>query len=297
MSIAKDERAPKGDDQMTPVLDVERVEDNFFRGIATPSGHGRSFGGQVIGQALMAATRTVETDRPAHSLHAYFMRPGNAAEPVLYQIERDRDGGSFTTRRVVAVQAGRPILNMACSFQIEEPGLSHQDDMPEVPGPDGLENEQELAQRYGDEIDPGFRKFLLKRRPIEVRPCELRPPFAQTGPLKRQAAWMRARVEMPDDRLLHRSALAYTSDMGLLGSSLTRSGVGFGRRDMMVASLDHALWIHGDFRMDEWLLYDMDSPWAGGARGFTRGRIFTRDGRLVANVAQEGLIRQITPKG
>jgi len=292
-----DTRAPKGEDHLTPILDVERVEDNFFLGIATPEGRGRSFGGQVIAQALMAATRTVDPDRTAHSLHAYFMRPGDATKPVLYRIERDRDGGSFNTRRIVAIQSGNPILNMACSFQIEEPGFEHADEMPDVPGPEELLNEQQLAEKYADEVEPGYAKFLKKPRPIEVRPCEIRPPFADTGPLMRQAAWMRARHEMGDDPLMHRAGLAYTSDMGLLGASLTRAGVGFGRRDMMVASLDHALWMHGAFRMDEWLLYDMDSPWAGGARGFTRGRIFTADGRLVANVAQEGLIRKMTPKG
>lgn len=290
-------RAPKGTDQLTPILDVEPIEHNYFRGIATPAGRGRSFGGQVVAQALMAAQCTVDTDRPAHSLHAYFMRPGDATKPVLYQIERDRDGGSFTTRRVVAVQHGHPILNMAASFHVEEPGLSHQDDMPDVPAPETLMNEHQLAEKYADRLNEPYLRFLRKPRPVEVRPCEDRPPFVETGPLMRQCAWMRARSMMGDDRLIHRAGLAYTSDLGLLGTALTRHGHSFGRNDMMVASLDHAIWIHGDFRMDEWLLYEMDSTWTGNARGFTRGRIFTRDGRMVANVAQEGLIRKITPKG
>ncbi|MGR3322425.1 MAG: acyl-CoA thioesterase [Pseudooceanicola sp.] len=296
MTDASANRAPAGDDELTRILDVERVEENYYRGIATPSGQGRSFGGQVIAQALMAATRTVDESRAAHSLHAYFMRPGNAAEPVLYQIERDRDGGSFTTRRVVAVQAGRPILNMAASFQVEEPGMHHQDEMPDVPPPESLLNEQDLAEKFRENLGDTYYKFLRRARPIEVRPCEPRPPFEETGPILQQHAWMRARAQMPDNAGLHRTALAYTSDMGILGASLTRNGVSFGREDLMVASLDHALWIHEDLRMDEWLLYVMDSTWSGNARGFTRGRIFTRDGRLVANVAQEGLIRQVTKR-
>ncbi|OWU85268.1 hypothetical protein ATO6_09620 [Oceanicola sp. 22II-s10i] len=290
-------RAPEGDDELTRILDVEQIEQNFFRGIATPEGTGRSFGGQVIGQALAAATRTVDPDRAAHSLHAYFMRPGNAAQPVLYRIERDRDGGSFNTRRVVAIQNGQPILNMAASYQVSEPGLHHQEEMPDVPPPDDLLNEQQLAEKYAANLPEGYGKFLRKERPIEVRPCEPRPPFQDAGKILQQHSWMRARIAMPDDPALHRAALAYTSDMGIIGSSLTRNGVSFGRRDLMVASLDHALWMHDDMRMDEWLLYVMDSPWTGNARGFARGRIFTQDGRLVANVAQEGLIRQITKKG
>lgn len=295
MSQATD-RAPAGEDELTPILDVEPIEENYFRGIATPGGEGRSFGGQVIAQALSSATRTVEADRPAHSLHAYFMRPGDATKPVLYRVERDRDGGSFATRRIVAVQSGKPILNMACSFHVEEPGLAFQDEMPDVPGPEGLMNETQLAETYRENLHPMHHKFLTKRRPIEVRPCEDRPPFVQTGPIARQAAWIRTQNALPDDPHLHRAALSYASDLGLIGAALNRGGTGFGRPDMMVASLDHALWLHGAFRMDEWLLYEMNAPWAGGARGFTRGRIFTRDGRLVADVAQEGLIRQITPK-
>lgn len=296
MTEATPDRAPEGEDELTPILDVEPIEEDYFRGIATPDGKGRSFGGQVIAQALSAATRTVEADRPAHSLHAYFMRPGDATKPVLYRVERDRDGGSFNTRRIVAVQNGKPILNMACSFHVEEAGIEFQDEMPDVPGPEGLMNETELAQKYRDNLHPMHHKFLTKRRPIEVRPCEDRPPFVETGPVVRQAAWMRTQNALPDDPHLHRAALAYTSDLGLIGAALNRAGMGFGRPDMMVASLDHTLWLHGAFRMDEWLLYEMNAPWAGGARGFTRGRIFTRDGRLVADVAQEGLIRQVTPK-
>ncbi len=273
------------------VLSVEPIEQDFFRGIATPRGRGRSFGGQVIGQALMAATETVEADRPAHSLHGYFMRPGDATKPVLYQVERDRDGGSFTTRRVVAIQHGKPILNLAASFHVAEPGLSHQDEMPDVPGPELLENEEQLGERLADKLPDTFLDWLRTPRPIEMRPTVLRPPFDPSARAAVQNLWFRVRAPIGDDARLHRAALAFSSDFGLLGVSMLPHGRGFTDPDMQFASLDHALWIHDDFRMDEWLLYSMDSPWAGGARGFNRGRVFTRDGRLVANVAQEGLVR------
>ena len=282
-------------DALVGILDVEPVEQNFFRGIATPGGRGRSFGGQVIAQALMAAIKTVPEDRPAHSLHGYFMRPGDATAPVLYQVERDRDGGSFTTRRVVAVQNGKPILNLATSFQVEEPGLTHQDDMPDVPPPEDLKTEEELAENWEGELPEQFRKWLRIPRPVEMRPVTPRPPFTRV-PAREQAFWFRVPGHIGANPALHRAALAFASDFGLLGTAAYVHAKAFADPDMQFASLDHALWIHGDVRADDWLLYTMDSPWAGGARGFTRGRIFTRDGRLVADVAQEGLIRRIGAK-
>jgi acyl-CoA thioesterase-2 len=276
------------------VLTVEPVEEDLYRGIATPRGRGRSFGGQVIGQALMAATETVDADRPAHSLHGYFMRPGDATKPVLYQVERDRDGGSFTTRRVVAIQHGKPILNLAASFHVAEPGLAHQDDMPDVPAPESLESEEQLGERLADKLPETFLKWLRMPRPVEMRPTVLRPPFDPSARAPVQNLWFRVRAPIGNDTRLHRAALAFASDFGLLGVSMLPHGRGFTDPDMQFASLDHALWIHDDFRIDEWLLYAMDSPWAGGARGFNRGRVFTRDGRLVANVAQEGLVRDRT---
>lgn len=282
-------------DGLVSVLDVEAVEEDFFRGIATPGGRGRSFGGQVIAQALMAATRTVPSDRPAHSLHAYFMRPGDATKPVLYQVERDRDGRSFTTRRVVAIQHGKPILNLAASFQIEEPGLFHQDDMPDVPAPEDLPTEEERLASFEGEVPEMFRKWTRVPRPVEIRAVTLRPPLTRE-PSFEQTYWFRIPGNIGDDPQLHRAALAFASDMGLLGTSAHVHAKAFADPDMQFASLDHAMWIHGDFRADDWLLYTMDSPWAGGARGFNRGRIFTRDGRLIANATQEGLIRQITPR-
>ena len=283
-------------DALVGILDVEPVELNFFRGIATPGGRGRSFGGQVIAQALMAAIKTVPDDRPAHSLHGYFMRPGDATAPVLYQVERDRDGRSFTTRRVVAVQNGKPILNLAASFQVIETGLAHQDDMPDIPPPEDLKTEIELAEENPDVLPEGFVKWLRSPRPVEIRPVTLRPPFDRT-PRREQAFWFRVPGHIGDNPSLHRAALAFASDFGLLGTSSFAHGKAFADAGMQYASLDHALWFHGDADASDWLLYTMDSPWAGGARGFNRGRIFTRDGLLVANVAQEGLIRQVEPKG
>ncbi|MEZ5716457.1 MAG: acyl-CoA thioesterase II, partial [Paracoccaceae bacterium] len=258
-------------DALVGILDVEPVELNFFRGIATPGGRGRSFGGQVIAQALMAAIKTVPADRPVHSLHGYFMRPGDATAPVLYQVERDRDGGSFTTRRVVAVQNGKPILNLAASFQIEEPGLSHQDTMPDVPPPEGLKTEAELAEAYEGDLPDLFRKWLRTPRPIEMRPVSLRPPFTRE-PQGEQSYWFRVPGTIGANPAMHRAALAFASDFALLGTAAYAHGKAFADPDMQFASLDHALWIHGDVQADDWMLYTMDSPWAGGARGFNRGR-------------------------
>jgi acyl-CoA thioesterase-2 len=278
------------------VLNVEPVERDFFRGPATPDGRGRSFGGQVIGQALMAAIRTVDAGRPVHSLHGYFIRPGDATAPVLYQVERDRDGGSFTTRRVVAIQNGAVILNLAASFHVRESGLSHQDAMPDVPGPEAIETEEVLAERMADQLPEGYLRWLRTPRPVDFRPVEPRPPLDRRARPPAQNVWMRVAGPLSDDPAVHRAALAYVSDYGLLGTSVVGHGKAFGDPDMQFASLDHAVWFHDDFRVDDWLLYAMDSPWAGGARGFNRGRIFTRDGRLVASVAQEGLVRKVVPK-
>lgn len=278
------------------VLDVEQVEQDYFRGIATPQGRGRSFGGQVIGQALMSAIRTVGADRPVHSLHAYFMRPGDATQPVLFQVERDRDGRSFATRRVIAVQAGKPILNLAASFHGDEPGLEHQYGMPDVPGPEALKTDEQIGEDMADELPADFLTWLRSPRPIEIRPVGLRPPFSREERAPEHAMWMRATSNLGDDPTMHRAALAYTSDYGLLTTCMLPFGKTFTDPDMQFASLDHAVWFHDDFRMDEWLLYVMDSPWAGGARGFNRGQIFTQDGRLVASTAQEGLVRNISLK-
>ena len=279
-------------DLLTHILTVERIEDNFFRGIETPKGEGRMFGGQVLGQALMSAIRTVEAEKVNHSLHGYFMRPGDATKPVLYRVERDMDGNSFATRRVVAIQNGQPILNLAASFQVREKGMSHTSEMPtDVPMPEDCPTELELLERYGDNLPDSFRSFVRLKRPVEIRPCSIMPPFVKTPAMGETFRWIRAREEMADDANLHRAALVYASDMGLIGAALAVHGYSFHAKRLRVASLDHAMWIHDDFRMDNWLLFGMESPWTGGGRALTRGRFFTRDGRLVATVAQEGMTR------
>ena len=268
---------------LLPILQVERLEQDYFRGIPAPGGKGRAFGGLVVAQALMAATETVGADRPAHSLHAYFMRPGDAAAPVLYHVERDRDGRSFDTRRVIAVQNGRPILNLAASFQVEEEGLSHATSMPDVPAPEDLPTDAEQARKHADQLPERFLKFFRWNRPVEIRPAMLRPPYPTDDLRPINRFWFRVKGDLPDDPRLHRAALAFASDMGLLSCSMAPHNRGFASKDIMAASLDHALWIHGRVRADDWLLYDTDSPWAGGARGFNIGRIFSRDGmRLVS---------------
>lgn len=284
-------------EDFTRLLDVEKLEENFFLGANRPGERGRAFGGQVIGQALMAANNTVDPAQRAHSLHAYFMRPGDATKPVLYRVERDRTGRSFATRRVIAIQSGQPILNMAASFHFPEEGLHHQVPMPDVPAPEDLPTELELAAAHEADLPERYLAFLRSPRPIEMRPCSLRPPFKDAERVPQANVWIRARGRLGDAPALHAAGLAFSSDMGLLTVAMIPHGKAFSDPDMQFASLDHALWLHDDFRMDDWLLYAMDSPWSGGARGFSRGRIYARDGRLVADVAQEGLVRQITPRG
>ncbi|MEG3180681.1 acyl-CoA thioesterase [Sphingomonas sp. LT1P40] len=276
--------------QLIDLLDVERIDVDLYRGARQPEGVGRVFGGQVIGQALQAAQRSVE-DKAAHSLHAYFMRPGNEDHPIIYRVVRDYDGGSFANRRVIALQQGQPILNMIASFHRTEEGLSHQDPLPDVPMPEDLRSEQEMRDEIRDEVPERFRPFFLRARPIEIRPCSPRNWFKPAKTEPQQYSWFRAAATLPDDPALHRAILSYASDMMLLGTATLPHGVNWMTGKLQSASLDHAVWLHEPLRADEWLLYATDSPWAGHARGFNRGRIFTRDGRLVASVAQEGLMR------
>ncbi|MCH7628933.1 MAG: acyl-CoA thioesterase II [Proteobacteria bacterium] len=278
------------------LLDVEDRGGDRFRGRRKKGGVGRVFGGQVIGQALAAAELTVAADRPVHSLHAYFVRGGNEDYEIDFRVERDLDGGSFSNRRIVASQQGQTILNMLASFHKREPGVHHQDAMPDVPAPDTLENEVTLRRRAAEAAGRTFREHV-RQRPIEMRPVD---PGRWVREDAREAishVWFRSAAPLPDDPKIHRAVLAYASDMTLLGTcTMPHEELSWPKGTLMSASLDHAIWYHDDFRADEWLLYTCDSPWAGRARGFNRGRIYTQDGRLVANVAQEGLIRQITPK-
>ena len=294
--MAEDQARPSPEDLtagLLALLEVEEIDTDLYRGPRNPGGTGRVFGGQVIAQALQAAQRSVE-GKDAHSLHAYFMRPGDEAVPIVYRVVRDFEGKSFATRRVIATQRGQPILNMAASFQIAEEGLHHQDAMPaDVPPPEALKSEWQLRAEQVDEVPERWRATFLRRRsPIDIRPLHPRSWFR---PVKREPvnhSWFRCVGALPDDPALHRAVLAYASDMALMATSMMPHGVNWMTPGMQAASLDHALWLHEPVRADEWLLYATDSPWAGHGRGINRGRIFTRDGRLVASVAQEGLIRQ-----
>ena len=268
------------------VLDLEQLEVNLFRGYSPQNNWKRVFGGQVVGQALVAAARTVE-DRLTHSLHSYFLLGGDPKVPIIFEVDRIRDGGSFTTRRVVAIQHGHAIFSMGVSFHKEETGFSHQFAMPDVPDPETLPTEEELR----DKVPESMRRMWMMDRPVELRPVNL-DRYALTGKADQiQKIWFRTKGSLPDDKRLHQCALAYASDFTLLHAALVQHGRPPFDPSLMMASLDHAVWFHRDFRADEWLLYVQDSPSAEGARAFTRGTIYDRKGVLVASVAQEGLIR------
>ncbi|AKV00668.1 Acyl-CoA thioesterase II [Labilithrix luteola] len=284
-------------DDLVHLLALERIEENLFRGQSQDLGWGTVFGGQVLGQALSAAVQTVPEDRHPHSLHAYFLRPGDVSKPIVYDVDRIRDGGSFTTRRVVAIQNGHPIFNLAASFQTIEPGFEHQDAMPDVPPPDSLENELQRMAKFASRFPPFVRDRMMEERPFELRPVDpADDPFAPAkGPASRKV-WLKTVGRLPDDPRLHAYLLAWASDHAFITTSLIPHGVTWLTPGMQVASLDHVMWFHQPFRADEWLLHEMDSPAAHGSRGLVRGRVFTQDGRLVASTAQEGLIRQRRPK-
>ena len=273
-------------------LQLERIEQNLFRGQSQDLGWGAVFGGQVLGQALSAAEQTVPEDRPVHSLHGYFLRTGDASKPIVYDVDPIRDGRSFTTRRVVAIQNGRAIFNMAASFQVVEDGFEHQAEMPDCLPPEELESERTIARRHIANIPERLREMATCERPIEVRHCEPDNPLKPKPRPPGRCTWYRAIDALPDTPSVHAWMLAYASDFNFLTTSLQPHGVSWLSPKMQVASLDHAMWFHRPFRMDEWILHVVDSPSARGARGLARGQFFTRDGRLVASTAQEGLIRQ-----
>jgi len=279
-------------DDLLTLLKLERIEENIFRGDSRDIGSAQVFGGQVLGQALSAAQHTID-GRVAHSLHAYFLRRGDMNAPIIYEVDRARDGGSFSNRRVVAIQHGRPIFNLAASFQNPEPGIEHRADMPDVPGPGGLKDIADVASGLGDKLQEKMHRFLTDKRPFEFRPVET-PHFLNREPQQPlKHVWIRAVDKLPDNRALHQNLLAYVSDYELLGTATLPHGLPFGRGRVIMASLDHALWFHREFAIDQWLLYAMESPNASGARGFARGQLFTEDGTLVASTAQEGLVRVV----
>ena len=279
-------------EDLEEILELEPLEHNIYRGRNRDIGTGRIYGGQVLAQALVAVSRTVDDDRPIHSMHGYFILPGDLAAPVVYFVDRLRDGGSFTTRRVTAIQHGRAIFNMSASFHRREEGPEHQAEAPDVPGPEELPSELELIRAMEDRIPKRLRGVLTQDRPLDIRPVDPVDPFDPEVREPVRHLWVRShrRPRLP---LQHRAILAYASDYGLLGAALQPHGITWRRADVMVASLDHAIWFHRDVDVHDWLLYTMESPVTAGARGFGRGAFFTRDGRLVASVAQEGLVRPV----
>lgn len=279
-------------DELVTLLALERLEQNLFRGQSQDLGWGLVFGGQVLGQALSAAVQTVPSDRHAHSLHGYFLRPGIASKSIIYDVERIRDGSSFTTRRVVAIQDGRPIFSLSASFQLEEDGFEHQATMPEVKGPDGLKDELEIWTEQLDRIPKSLHSRATAERPIEIRAVDPVDPLTPKKGEPNHNVWVRAAGTLPDDPALHQYLLAYCSDFAFLTTAMRPHGKTWLDPTMQVASVDHAMWFHRPLRMDQWLLHSIDSPSASGARGLVRGSFFTRDGILVASTAQEGLFRQ-----
>ena len=284
-------------EELLRLLDLERIERNLFRARHPEGRMGRLYGGQIMAQALMAGIRTVDEDRPPHSLHGYFLRPGDPSVPILYQVDRIRDGHSFTTRRVVAIQHGQAIFNLQASFQRPEEGFEHQVPMPAAPDPESLPTFKERNEELLAVAPAELKRWLMRERPIDVRHAnpadrlkpEPRPP--------RQLVWIRADGRLPDGPLLlHQCVVAYASDMTLIDTATLPHAISWWDNTYQLASLDHAMWFHRPFRADEWLLYEQESPIATGARGFTTGRLFTRDGRLVVSVAQEGLIRRRSPR-
>ncbi|TIX51754.1 acyl-CoA thioesterase [Alteraurantiacibacter aquimixticola] len=281
------------------LLDLEQRGGDLFIGRKHPEGMGRVFGGQAIAQALGAARRTVPDDRHTHSLHAYFLRPGNDEYPIEFRVKRDLDGRSFSNRRVVASQRGEPILNLTASFQVPQEGLHHQAaEMPDVPGPESLRSDAEIRREVAAQLPDGtMKKLLLRPRAIDFRSVEPRDWLDPEKREPRAHCWFRTVSTLPDYRPIHRAVLAYTTDFQLLATAMQPHGLSMHRGQVKAASLDHAVWFHDDFRADDWLLYVTDSPWSGLARGFGRGQIFSRDGRLIASVAQEGMLRAVNPKG
>lgn len=275
--------------RLLALLNLESIEENIFRGLSPPERVQRVFGGQVLAQALVAAARTVDSARPCHSFHAYFLRPGDPKVPILYQVDRSRDGASFTARRVVAVQHGAQIFTLAASFQREEKGFEHQAQMPLVPDPESLEDDQQVLLRQPG-LSEEMRAWVARERAFETRSVLGRGLGDRPARPAIDHIWLRTRGPVPDDPVVNRALLAFVSDMSLLDTALLPHGKSI-FSDVKVASLDHAMWFHRPFRADEWLLYVQDSPSASGARGFNRGAIYRKDGTLVASVAQEGLIR------
>ncbi len=279
-------------DELIKLLSLERIEENLYRGQSQDLGWGTVYGGQVVGQALFAAMSTVPPDRQVHSLHAYFLRPGDVSAPIVYDVNRSRDGSSFTTRHVKAIQHGHPIFDMSASFQRVEPGFDHQVDMPNVPPPEQVPTDQERLAAQADKLPEFMRGRALAERPLEIRTVGEPDVFLNGKHPPERFVWLKATHALPDTPALHQALLAYASDFSFITTSLKPHGVTWLTPGMQVASVDHAVWFHAPFRADEWLLHVMESPRASGARGLVLGRVYSRDGKLVASTAQQGLVRQ-----
>ncbi|WP_395449339.1 acyl-CoA thioesterase [Aminobacter sp. UC22_36] len=282
---------PAGIQELLSILNLEKLEHNLYRGRSPQVAWQRVFGGQTIAQALVAAQRTVEPDRHVHSLHGYFMRPGDITVPIVYEVDRIRDGGSFTTRRVVAIQHGHAIFSLEASFQVDEVGLEYQMPMPlDVPPPEELKSQRELLAE-ATHVPEQIRLFWAKERPLELRPVYAEHYSSRDKLAPLQKVWIRLTGPVPNDRALRCAVLAYLSDMTLLDTATFAHGRGIFDPDIQAASIDHAMWFHREHDLDGWLLYTQDSPSTSGSRGFTRGALYSQDGTLIASVAQEGLIR------
>lgn len=277
--------------ELLSALDIDQLEVNLFRGHSPEQNRYRVYGGQVLAQSLMAALRTISEPRFAHSLHAYFLLAGDPKARIIYEVERVRDGGSFATRRVKAIQHGKAIYVMSASFQREEDGFDHQSKMPDVPTPDQLPSHAEILEQYGDQLPDGIKKYLGRAKPFDFRLVEMERYLKQSPAQPVQHLWVRATDQISDDEHIHKCVLTYASDFTILDTALIAHGRLLTDPDLMMASLDHAIWFHRKFRADEWLLYVQDSPSGSGARGFSRGSVYSSDGALVASVTQEGLIR------
>lgn len=277
-------------DQLRSVLELEKIEDNLYRGQSYRTPWGRVFGGQVVAQSIHAAQLTAPENRLLHSMHAYFLLAGDIDRPIVYDVERVRDGGSYTTRRVKAIQKGRAIFSMEASFQVPEGGFSHQQTMPQVPPPEGLQSDREIGEALREQA-PQFYQLSRLERPVECRPVGGADLYTSTNTQAKQHIWIKAKGSLPDSDRMHQVALSYVSDYNLLATALLPHRQRLNNSKVFLASLDHAMWFHRPFRFDDWLLYSMQSPSAGSARGFALGDIYTRQGELVASVAQEGLIR------
>lgn len=278
--------------ELLDLLHLEKIEEGLFRGQSEDLGLRQVFGGQVVGQALYAAKQTVPAERSIHSFHSYFLRPGDSSTPIVYDVETLRDGNSFSARRISAIQHNKPIFNMTASFQSLETGFEHQNRMPDVPPPEGLMSELDIAHKLAHLLPENVRDKFFGRQQLEMRPVQFHNPLEGSVQEPHRYVWFRANGSMPDDQHVHQYLLGYASDFNLLPTALQPHGIGFLEPGMQVATIDHSMWFHRPFRIDNWLLYAVESSSASGARGFVRGQIYTRDGVLVATTVQEGVIRQ-----